>query len=76
MKSEKKTIEEINLETEQRIAKAVQRFEAGEIKAEEFERIVGAITLVGMQEKQKLSSLSGKVSKLDFAKFLKEARVI
>lgn len=76
MDTKKKSPEEINLETEQRIAKAVQRFEKGEIKQDEFERIVGAITLVGLQNKQKISELSGKVSKIDFSDFLKGARVI
>lgn len=76
MKSIKRTPEKINFETEERISKAVKRFEDGKINQEEFERIVGAITLVGMQNKQQLLKLSDKVSKIDFSDFLDGAMVI
>lgn len=72
METEKRTHEEINLETEKRISKAVQKFEKGDISQEELEKIVGAVTLVGLQNKQKSSQLN----KVDFSKFLKGAEMI
>ena len=72
MAIEKKSIEEINHETEKRISKAVLKFEKEEISQDELEKIVGAITLVGIQNKQKISSLK----KVDFSKFLVGAEMI
>jgi len=72
MTKEKFTIDEINLETEKRIAKVVRQFENGEIEQEELERLVGSITLIGIQKRQELS----KLNKVDFSKFLIGAEVI